>query len=112
MHVHIHTSPATADILQIGTEEQIITGFKTLYVCIKFRNAFLYISYLLPRYRWAEAAERANARSHTSLPRENKRKEPLGQANSTSPVYGLDNRYEKHCYDNLFILKKTYLIRS
>ncbi|KRT85973.1 PDZ domain-containing protein, partial [Oryctes borbonicus] len=45
-------------------------------------------------YRWAEAAERANARSHTSLPRENKRKEPLGQANSTSPVYGLDNRSE------------------
>ncbi|KAI4461048.1 partitioning defective 3 related [Holotrichia oblita] len=45
-------------------------------------------------YRWAEAAERANSRSHTSLPRENKRKEPLGQANSTSPVYGLDNRSE------------------
>lgn len=39
-------------------------------------------------YRWAEAADRA-ARGHTStsLPRESKRKEPLGQANnSTSPV--------------------------
>lgn len=41
-------------------------------------------------YRWAEAAERAAAtKSHTStsLPRESKRKEPLGQANnSTSPL--------------------------
>ncbi|KAJ8975288.1 hypothetical protein NQ317_004424 [Molorchus minor] len=41
-------------------------------------------------YRWAEAAERAaTARSHltTSLPRESRRKEPLGQANnSNSPV--------------------------
>lgn len=42
------------------------------------------------RYRWAEAAERtANTRLHgsTSLPRENKRREPLGQANnSSSPI--------------------------
>ncbi|KAG5889507.1 hypothetical protein JTB14_008996 [Gonioctena quinquepunctata] len=40
-------------------------------------------------YRWAEAAERAaTSRNHltTSLPRESRRKEPLGQANnSTSP---------------------------
>ncbi|XP_066260845.1 partitioning defective 3 homolog isoform X2 [Euwallacea similis] len=37
-------------------------------------------------YRWAEAAERlANTKSHTStsLPRETRRKEPLGQANSS-----------------------------
>lgn len=42
------------------------------------------------RYRWAEAAERAAVtRNHasSSLPRENRRKEPLGQANnSTSPL--------------------------
>ncbi|XP_074029775.1 partitioning defective 3 homolog isoform X3 [Leptinotarsa decemlineata] len=41
-------------------------------------------------YRWAEAAERAvTSRNHltTSLPREARRKEPLGQANnSTSPL--------------------------
>ncbi|XP_060527613.1 partitioning defective 3 homolog B isoform X2 [Cylas formicarius] len=42
-------------------------------------------------FRWAEAAERvaANTRSHasTSLPRETRRREPLGQANnSTSPT--------------------------
>jgi partitioning defective protein 3 len=39
-------------------------------------------------YRWAEAAERAaQSRASTSLPRESKRKEPLGQANnSTSPL--------------------------
>lgn len=37
-------------------------------------------------YRWAEAAERAANRLHpsTSLPRETRRKEPLGQANTTS----------------------------
>ena len=48
------------------------------------------------RYRWAEAAERAAAarlHSNASLPRENKRKEPLGQANSTSPTLGLDDRF-------------------
>nr|XP_022910657.1 partitioning defective 3 homolog isoform X2 [Onthophagus taurus] len=46
-------------------------------------------------YRWAEAAERAaSARSHTSLPRETKRKEPLGQANSTSPVLNADEKSE------------------
>lgn len=33
-------------------------------------------------YRWAEAAERIHVRS---LPRENKRKEPLGQANNPTP---------------------------
>lgn len=41
-------------------------------------------------YRWAEAAERAATSRNpisTSLPRENRRKEPLGQANnSTSPL--------------------------
>lgn len=39
-------------------------------------------------YRWAEAAERAAAtRTHpnTSLPREGRRKEPLGQANNSCP---------------------------
>ncbi|XP_044753306.1 partitioning defective 3 homolog isoform X3 [Coccinella septempunctata] len=44
-------------------------------------------------FRWADAAERAKARAHTStsLPREHKRKEPLGQANnSTSPVPSMD----------------------
>lgn len=45
-------------------------------------------------YKWAEAAERAaNARNHTStsLPREQKRKEPLGQANnSSSPISTLE----------------------
>ncbi|KAK9890682.1 hypothetical protein WA026_012033 [Henosepilachna vigintioctopunctata] len=43
--------------------------------------------------RWAEAADRAITRVHTStsLPREHKRKEPLGQANnSTSPVPSSD----------------------
>lgn len=38
------------------------------------------------RYRWAEAAERAALGRHhasTSLPREGRRKEPLGQANSS-----------------------------
>ncbi|XP_031349365.1 partitioning defective 3 homolog isoform X2 [Photinus pyralis] len=47
-------------------------------------------------YRWAEAAERAaNSRLHasTSLPREAKRREPLGQANSTSPTSTLDSDY-------------------
>lgn len=48
-------------------------------------------------YRWAEAAERAaNMRLHgsTSLPREGKRREPLGQANnSTSPTSTLDSEY-------------------
>lgn len=43
------------------------------------------------RYRWADAAERLSAtRNHhltTSLPREGRRKEPLGQANvSTTPI--------------------------
>ncbi|XP_044271539.1 partitioning defective 3 homolog B-like isoform X4 [Tribolium madens] len=44
-------------------------------------------------YRWAEAAERAaQSRASTSLPRESKRKEPLGQANnSTSPPPPSDN---------------------
>ncbi|KAF5272242.1 hypothetical protein FQA39_LY01324 [Lamprigera yunnana] len=48
-------------------------------------------------YRWAEAAERAaNIRLHgsTSLPREGKRREPLGQANnSTSPTSTIDSEY-------------------
>ncbi|KAK5645359.1 hypothetical protein RI129_006659 [Pyrocoelia pectoralis] len=47
-------------------------------------------------YRWAEAAERAaSSRLHasTSLPREGKRREPLGQANSTSPTSTLDSDY-------------------
>lgn len=46
-------------------------------------------------YRWAEAAEKAKERTHqsTSLPREHKRKEPLGQANSASPppIYYTDS---------------------
>lgn len=38
--------------------------------------------------RWADAAEKISttrSQGSTSLPRENKRREPLGQANSTSP---------------------------
>ncbi|KAL1498257.1 hypothetical protein ABEB36_009084 [Hypothenemus hampei] len=44
-------------------------------------------------YRWAEAAERiANAKSHTStsLPRESRRKEPLGQANNSPTPWSAD----------------------
>lgn len=40
-------------------------------------------------YRWAEAADRANMRS---LPRENKRKEPLGQANNPTPPPSSDEK--------------------
>ncbi|XP_030754620.1 partitioning defective 3 homolog [Sitophilus oryzae] len=46
-----------------------------------------------PGYRWAEAAERAaNTRSHasTSLPRETRRKEPLGQANNSPMPWSAD----------------------
>ncbi|XP_076265971.1 par-3 family cell polarity regulator isoform X3 [Rhynchophorus ferrugineus] len=46
-----------------------------------------------PGYRWAEAAERAaNSRSHgsTSLPREARRKEPLGQANNSPTPWPSD----------------------
>ncbi|CAH1963696.1 unnamed protein product [Acanthoscelides obtectus] len=44
-------------------------------------------------YRWAEAAERAATRNHisTSLPREARRKEPLGQANSSPSPSSIDN---------------------
>lgn len=60
-------------------------------------------------YKWIEAAERAAmTRSHTStsLPREHKRKEPLGQANnSTSPVSTLEK--EKYVIEKL-IKKKSY----
>ncbi|XP_050310493.1 partitioning defective 3 homolog isoform X3 [Anthonomus grandis grandis] len=49
-------------------------------------------------YRWAEAAERAATKTHTStsLPRESRRKEPLGQANNSSssptPVWGVGEK--------------------
>lgn len=41
-------------------------------------------------YKWAEAAERAHNRNYTStsLPRDQKRKEPLGQANNTDKNFG------------------------
>lgn len=53
------------------------------------------------RFRWADAADRANARVHTStsLPREHKRKEPLGQANNSISPIPSDQRY--------FLNKKT-----
>ncbi|PSN38348.1 hypothetical protein C0J52_06939 [Blattella germanica] len=36
--------------------------------------------------KWADAAERAARAQSKSLPRDHRRKEPLGQANSTSPI--------------------------
>ncbi|KAF5279144.1 hypothetical protein FQR65_LT03390 [Abscondita terminalis] len=65
-------------------------GYVFTQFCFVCRNLML-------RYRWAEAAEKAaNMRLHssTSLPREGKRREPLGQANnSTSPTSTLDSEY-------------------
>ncbi|KAL3268985.1 hypothetical protein HHI36_008071 [Cryptolaemus montrouzieri] len=56
-------------------------------------------------YRWAEAADRTKTKNltSTSLPRENKRKEPLGQANnSTSPITLVDQRYNDIYFDHIF----------
>lgn len=58
-------------------------------------------------FRWADAAERiaitsgpASRAQSKSLPRDHRRKEPLGQANSTSPVLTTIHHSHHQVYDS------------
>ena len=58
-------------------------------------------------FKWADAAERmtimsgpASRAQSKSLPRDHRRKEPLGQANSTSPVLTTVHHSHRQVYDS------------
>ncbi|XP_023311786.1 partitioning defective 3 homolog isoform X3 [Anoplophora glabripennis] len=81
---------ASPDWMEDSREEEEEPGFRRVARDGSNRLSMQFLGADGAGYRWAEAAERAaTARSHvsTSLPRESRRKEPLGQANnSTSPL--------------------------
>ncbi|KAJ8934997.1 hypothetical protein NQ314_013068 [Rhamnusium bicolor] len=86
---------ASPDWMEDSREEEEEPGFRRVGRDGSNRLSMQFLGADGAGYRWAEAAERAaTVRNHisTSLPRESRRKEPLGQANnSTSPLPSGDN---------------------
>ncbi|CAH1115363.1 unnamed protein product [Psylliodes chrysocephalus] len=82
---------ASPDWMDDSREEEEEPGFRRIARDGSNRLSMQFLGADGAGYRWADAAERLSAtRNHhltTSLPREGRRKEPLGQANvSTTPI--------------------------